>query len=137
MLAADWLLVPVFPSAYDLDGLEKLKDIRKKIASRYNPRLNFLGVLLGLVDVTAKLDQHIFDMLKDAFAEKVFRTKITASVRQREAPLYGRTIIEHVPEHKSADQFRELAREAIARLEQSTEVALSTQDSRLIANERT
>ncbi|MDC0936192.1 ParA family protein, partial [Pirellulales bacterium] len=118
LLAADWLIIPVFPSAYDLDGLEKIKDTRKKVARRYNPTLNVLGVLLGNV-VKANLDLQIYNMLSDVFNEKVFTTKISASVRQREAPLYGQSVLEHEPEHQSSDQFRSLASEVVKRLERA------------------
>ena len=116
LLSADWLIVPVFPSGYDLDGLHKLQSIRRKVAGRYNPRLNFLGVLLGRFDATARLDHQIYQTLFDLFPGKLFKTKVGASVRHREAPLYGKSIIEHAPDHQSSENFRELAREVVSRL---------------------
>lgn len=117
LIAADWIIIPVFPSAYDLDGLEKLQKTRRKVAKRYNAKLNFLGVLLGQVNQTAKLDTDIYGMLCDTFGEKVFETKITSAVKQREAPIYGQTILEHASTHQAAEQFRSLAQEVVQRLE--------------------
>jgi len=134
LLAADWVIIPVFPSAYDLDGLQKLQETRKKVARRYNQQLNFLGVLLGRVDLTAKLDIEIYNMLIDIFGEKVFETKITSSVRQREAPAYGLTVLEHAPEQSGAEQFRQFAREVIARLEKADADRVNTESPNQISD---
>ncbi len=131
LIAADWILVPVFPSGYDLDGLNKLKVIRRKVAERYNPNLSFLGVLLGRFDATTKLDEDIYQMLCDIFPEKVFSTKIYDSVRQREAPIHGISSLEHAPTHQTTEQFRMLAREVLTRLHESELKARAAYDSSL------
>ena len=116
LIAADWMLVPVFPSGYDLDGLNKLKVMRAKVQERYNPGLNFLGVLLGRYDMRTKLDDDIYQMLCSQFSEKVFSTRISGSVRHREAPLYGLSVLEHAPTDQAAEQFRRLTQEVLQRL---------------------
>jgi cellulose biosynthesis protein BcsQ len=55
LVAADWFIIPVFPSGYDLKGLELLMRTVGKVRERYNPDLRLAGVLLGNYDRTAIL----------------------------------------------------------------------------------
>src|SRR5580704_3399238 len=64
LVAADWFIIPVFPSGYDLRGLELLMKTVKKVRERFNPELRLAGVLLGNYDRTATLDKQIHDMLR-------------------------------------------------------------------------
>lgn len=119
LIAADWYIIPVFPSGYDLKGLETLTRTVEKVQKRYNPHLQLLGVLLGNFDVRAKLDGDIHQMLTQKFGESfVFQTTINRSVRHREAPVYNRTIFEHAPNEQAAEQYLALTHEVGTRLVQ-------------------
>jgi chromosome partitioning protein len=118
LLAADWFVIPVFPSGYDLKGLESLMRNVQKVQARFNPRLQLLGVLLGNTDARAKLDFDIYNMLQQSFGkEKLFTTVVNRSVKHCEATVYGKTIIEHAAEQPAAEQFLAVAKEIIERLE--------------------
>ena len=102
LVAADWFIIPVFPSGYDLKGLELLMRTVSKVRERYNPGLMLAGVLLGNYDRTATLDRQIHEMLKKRFGDGVvFNTTIGRSVRMRDATVRGQTIFE-LPESASA-----------------------------------
>lgn len=117
LIASDFYIIPVFPSGYDLKGLETLWRTVDKVRERYNPRLALLGVLLGNFDARPKLDNDIQKMLTQKFGEDVvFGTTIHRSVKHREASVYGKTIFEHAPDHPAAEQFRALAQEILRRL---------------------
>jgi chromosome partitioning protein len=117
LIAADYFIIPVFPSGYDLKGLETLMRTTDKVQRRFNPDLQLLGVLLGNYDVTAKLDADIHNMLSRKFGKSlIFEIKINRSVKHREATVYGRTIFEHAPEQQPATQFLALVREVAGRL---------------------
>ena len=120
LIASDWHIIPVFPSGYDLKGLETLWRTVDKVRERYNPGLKLLGVLLGNFDSRPKLDRDIQRTLNQKFGEKVvFETAILRSVKHREASIYGRTIFEHAPGQQASEQFQALAREVIGRLEEA------------------
>jgi chromosome partitioning protein len=128
LIAADWFIIPVFPSGYDLKGLETLLGNVQKVQQRYNPQLRLLGVLLGNTDARAKLDSDIHAMLVKKFgSEFVFETIIHRSVKHREATVYGQTIFEHAGGQQPAEQYRALAGEVIARLK-GVEQTLATSD---------
>lgn len=117
LIAADCFLIPVFPSGYDLKGLETLLRTVEKVQKRFNPDLRLLGVVLGNYDATAKLDSDIHKMLSRKFgADLLFQTNINRSVKHREATVYSQTIFEHAQGQQAANQFLALAREVLARL---------------------
>ena len=59
----------MFPSGYDLKGLETLWKTVDKVKERYNPKLRLLGVLIGNFDSRPKLDADIQRMLSKKFGE--------------------------------------------------------------------
>src|SRR5712692_10264484 len=127
LIAADWYMIPVFPSGYDLKGLETLTRTVEKVQKRYNPRLRLLGVLLGDFDARTKLDSDVQRILARDFGEQlVFRTTFHRAAKHREATVYGQTILERAPGEQAAEQFLALTREVIARLER-VEAGLSPQ----------
>lgn len=118
LIAADWYIIPIFPSGYDLAGLSSLTRTAEKVKTRYNPRLELLGVLLGNYHATAKLDRDIQQLLARKFGEKIpFKTPINSSVRHREATVYNRTIFEHAAGQSPSEQYLSVAREIVERVE--------------------
>lgn len=116
LIAADWFIIPVFPSGYDLRGLELLMKTVAKVRERYNPGLRLAGVLLGNYDRTAILDKDIHEMLKKRFGgEVVFQTTIGRSVRMRDATVRGQTIFELPEAQAQAQQFLGLIQEMLNR----------------------
>jgi chromosome partitioning protein len=119
LAAADWYLIPVFPSTYDVRGLEKLSRTTRQVRAIYKRELSLLGVLLGNTNRAARFDQDIYERLESAFPDKVFQTRVASSVRHKEAAAHGKTIFEHSPDHQGAEQFAALAAEVIARLQKA------------------
>lgn len=117
LIAADWFIIPVFPSGYDLKGLETLTRTVEKVQKRYNPRLQLLGVVIGNFDARTKLDSDVQKILARDFGEQLlFRTTIHRAVKHREATVYGQTIFERAPGEQASEQFLALTREVIERL---------------------
>lgn len=116
LIAADWYIVPVFPSGYDLKGLEVLTRTIEKVQNQYNPKLNLAGVLLGNFDRTTSLDRQVHVFLKTRFTPAlVFGTTISRSVRYREATMGRITIFEHTEGRDQANQYVALVKEMINR----------------------
>jgi chromosome partitioning protein len=106
LIAADWYIVPAFPSGYDLKGLEVLTRTIDKVRKQYNPKLNLAGVLLGNYDRTTSLDRQVHELLKQRFTPAlVFSTTIARSVRYREATMGRITIFEHPEGREQAAQY--------------------------------
>lgn len=115
-LAADWYLIPLFPSKYDVDGLSRLTATVQKVRQRGNPRLRLLGVVLGNFKASTVLHRDVQAKLKATFPEHMCETVITDSVRHGEATFRRQTIFEAAPGQQAATQFEELTREILGRL---------------------
>ena len=112
LIAADYYMIPIFPSAYDLQGLDALTASIHKVRDRLNPKLKFLGVLFGRVDGRTRLDADIKQNLQEHLGrEHVFEASISNSVKVREAPIHAETIFEYDPRDTTARQFAELVAE--------------------------
>jgi len=116
LIAADWFIVPVFPSKYDLNGLESLTQTINQIRVTYNPKLQMAGVLLGNFDKTTKLDAGIYNLLCKKFGENsVFQTTIGRGVRMKEMVFNNQTIFEFEDTAAQATDFLKLVNEMINR----------------------
>lgn len=116
LIAADWYVVPTFPSGYDLNGLQVLTRTIEKVRKAYNPGLTLAGVLLGNYDRTTALDRQVHDLLRKRFTPAlVFSTTIARSVRYREAAIGRITIFEHPQGQEQAAQYTALVKEMLNR----------------------
>lgn len=121
LIAADWYVVPTFPSGYDLNGLQVLTRTIEKVRRAYNPELILAGVLLGNYDRTTALDRQVHDLLRKRFTPAlVFSTTIARSVRYREAAVSRITIFEHPQGQEQAAQYTALVKEMLNRGSKTT-----------------
>lgn len=112
LIAADFYLIPMVPSAFDISGLKMLLKAASQIRERYETSLSLLGVLLCQVKGT-KLDRDIRSLLAETFGEGVFTTEIQNSVKFREATFHGLSILEHAEEEGAARSYLALADEVL------------------------
>jgi chromosome partitioning protein len=137
LIAADWYIIPVFPSGYDLKGLETLTRTVDKVQKRFNPYLKLLGVVVGNYDTRAKLDSDVHTLLTKKFGDNiVFPMTINRSVKHREATVYGKNIFEHAPGEPAAEQYLALTREVISRLEAQEAIRTRSPVERMEVNRR-
>ncbi len=116
LAAADWFIVPVFPSGYDLDGLKNLITTVNKVRSKFNPDLKLAGILLGNVEPNRKLHSEIHGILCANFGkEAVFQTTIGHGVKMQELTVLKRTVFEHEPSKRQAEEYKALVGEMINR----------------------
>lgn len=126
LLAADWYIIPVFPSKYDVDGLSRLTATVQKVRQRGNSRLRLLAVVLGNYKANTVLHQDVRTKLKATFADRMCETVINDSVRHGEATFRRQTIYEAAPGQQAANQFTQLTRELLARLDAENHAAAAT-----------
>lgn len=117
--AGDWFIIPVFPSEYDLNGLQRLTASAKKIRERGNSRLRLMSVLVGNYDKSTVLDEQIYTRLRQKFGEHLSKVRISRGVKIRESTSHHTTIFEHAGSSDHAAQFLEFTREVAARMEKS------------------
>jgi len=116
LIAADYFIIPVFPSSYDLEGLENLTRAVNKIRDQHNPSLKLAGVLLGNFEKNRNLHTQIYGFLINKFGEEaVFKSVIGHGVKMQELTFMKKTVFEYKEAGRQAEEFLELAREMINR----------------------
>lgn len=119
--SAEWFLLTAMPDPFATRGLnDALQDINDAQANG-NPSLKLLGVVLSAVDKRTRLANTLSDYVEATFSPKgssslKFRTEIGRSTVIPSAQKHGRTVFQTDPEHRVANQYRDLARELMERL---------------------
>jgi chromosome partitioning protein len=119
--SADWFILSTEASKLSLDGVnDALTDIMA-VREAGNAKLRLLGVIMCKVDGRTRLAATYAERIKGDFAAAkelgAFETLISRAVAVEEAQEEGKTLFQTAPDHKVAEQYRQLAREVIARLE--------------------
>jgi chromosome partitioning protein len=116
LVASNFLIIPIQPSYFALEGTDDLLETVEKIKARPNPNLQVLGVLITLNDRRTTLGKDINDQIKNVFGEKVFTTVINKSVRLEESPAYKESIFSFAPNSSGATEYASLCQEVIQRV---------------------
>lgn len=115
LIAADWYIIPVSPSLYDVDGLKRLTETIRKIKQRANPKIELLAVILGRFRQNTILHGEVREKLKLSFPDTFCDTVINESVRYGETTFRRQTIFELEASETQAEQFEQLTKEILSR----------------------
>lgn len=116
LFAADGVLVPVLPAAFDVRGAGRLIDYVEEEVAPDRPNLRLLGVLITQADArwrlvrAARRTLTVDDM-------RPLATAIPRAVSVGEAPARGRPTFVLEPDGRVACAYRRAARELLERLE--------------------
>lgn len=116
LVASDYVLVPIQPSYFALEGTDDLLETVEKVKARPNPRLQVLGVVITLLDKRTTLARDIQEQIRTVFGDKVFATVISKSVRLEESPAYKETIFTFAPTSSGAVEYSSLCDEVMSRV---------------------
>jgi chromosome partitioning protein len=116
LVAADYLIIPIQPSYFALEGTDDLLETVDKIKARPNPALQVLGVVITLHDKRTTLARDIQEQIRRVFGNKVFKTVISKSVRLEESPAYKETIFTFAPNSSGASEYSSLCEEVMRRV---------------------
>jgi len=116
LVAADYLIVPIQPSYFALEGTDDLLETVEKVKARPNPRLQVLGVVITLLDKRTTLAKDIQEQIRAVFGAKVFETVISKSIRLEESPAYKETIFTFAPNSTGAVEYSSLCAEVMRRV---------------------
>jgi len=116
LVASDYLIVPIQPSYFALEGTDDLLDTVEKVRARPNPNLKVLGVLITLLDKRTTLAKDIHEQIRQVFGEKVFDTVISKSVRLEESPAFKESIFTFAPNSSGAVEYARLCEEVMRRV---------------------
>jgi chromosome partitioning protein len=115
LVASTHILVPIQSSYFALEGTDDLLETIEKVRMRANPDLRLLGVLITMHDKRTAIARDIRSQIQKVFADKVFSTVITKSVRLEESPAYTESIFTFAPDSSGATEYYRLCEEVIDR----------------------
>ena len=118
LLAADYVIIPIIPEPYAVDGLKEVLDSIKKFQRvRFNPNLKIIGVFINCVPGKPTIiTKSIIKGLEKEYKDLIFKSKVTRSTAIVESPTKQQSIMEYAPGHKLAHEFKAVVNELITRI---------------------
>ncbi|MDF7664117.1 AAA family ATPase [Bifidobacterium sp. ESL0763] len=114
LTAADGVIIPVAAEFFALRGVALLMQSIEKVRSRINPQLEVYGVLVTMYTSTLHCEE-VLQRIHEAFQGKVFHSVISRSIKLPDSNVAAAPITIYAPNHKTAKEYRQTARELIAR----------------------
>ncbi len=110
--AADRVLIPVEPSLYALDGIERLRETIQLLAGQYDIQPS-VTLLANMFDTRTRVARNMLEMLESQLPIELCATRIRNSVCVREAACHGASLSDYAPRAAVTGDFRELAEELL------------------------
>lgn len=113
LAAATDLLIPFQADFLSFQALGWLLRVVKETQAHVNPSLRIAGLLLSFYDARTQHAQDIIAAARSAYGTNIpfFTVAIQQSVRLKEAPYVGQSILRFAPASEEAQWFRDLAAE--------------------------
>jgi len=113
--AADSVLIPLQSDYLAMKGLALLLSIIIHVQEKLNPSLKILGILFTMTNPRTLHSREVIEVTRRAFGNriKVFDTTIPVSVRFKEAPAAGMSILTYAPSSEGAEAYRSFTKEVL------------------------
>ena len=107
-VAADYVLVPVSPNAFDLEGINLTLKTMANVQRYHNPSINLLGLFMTLYDHRNSISHEIYSLLKGRFKDALFDTKIPMNTAFQKANAHQQDIYAFEPTAPGATAYQSL-----------------------------
>ncbi len=113
--AADEVIIPLQADFLAMKGLTLMLSTIIRVKDKINPTLEISGILFTMTHPRTLHSREVIEVTRRAFGDKirVFNTIIPTSVRFKEAPAAGRSILTYAPKSDGANAYRLFAREVL------------------------
>lgn len=113
LAAAKEVLIPIACEYYSLRALKFLLDSILDVKNYVNPEIKVLGIVFTFYDLRTLHSKEVANEIREALKGKykVFNSVIRHTVRFKESPMIGRSILYYAPNNPSALAYRNLAKE--------------------------
>lgn len=115
LAAADRIIIPLQAEFLAMKGVGLLLNTIRQVKTRINPSLEILGILLTMSNSRTLHSREVIEVTRKAFSNKVniFDTVIPTSVRFKEAPAAGESILTYASKSAGANAYRCLTKEVM------------------------
>lgn len=113
LAAAKEVLIPIACEYYSLRALKFLLDSISDVKNYVNKEIKVLGIVFTFYDLRTLHSKEVANEIREALKGKykVFNSVIRHTVRFKESPMIGRSILYYAPNNPSALAYRNLAKE--------------------------
>ena len=111
LVACDTILIPMQAEYFALEGLKQLIDTVKVVKRKWNPQIAVEGLLLTMFDDRLNLNRQVEEELRTHFGEKVYKTRISRSIKASEANSYGMPLCVYAKNAKITQQYAGFVKE--------------------------
>jgi len=113
--AADRVLIPVQADFLAMKGLIMLLETIVRVRDKINPNLEISGILFTMTNIRTLHSREVIEMTKRICSDRirVFNIIVPTSVRFKEAPVSGQSILTYASNSEGADAYRKLAGEVL------------------------
>jgi chromosome partitioning protein len=113
--AADRVIIPLQADFLAMKGLAQLLATIIRVKDKINPSLEISGILFTMTSSRTLHSREVIEVTKRAFGNRirVFKAIIPNSVRLKEAPAAGMSILTYAPKSEGADAYRLFTEEVL------------------------
>lgn len=136
MKAADFVILSTMPETASTDQLADAMDDVRTCQMGPNPNLKLLGIVISAMPrpmtvLARQLNEYVGKACKDADGNSYrFDTTISRTTTVQEARAKHTTVLLYQGDSKVADEYRQLAKEVLARVEAALAKAAAPQEDR-------
>lgn len=116
LVASDYVLIPVQPEFFSLEGIVKIRESIEDVRTRWNSRLRILGVLPTQISNRRKLTGEVISTLRDELGEMLFDNVIHDNSAVTESSGHAQSVIEYDRSSRGARDYIAAAQEAYLRM---------------------
>ena len=113
LVAAGEVLIPLQCEFLAMRAMNLLLRTVEKVKAKLNPGLSVLGILVTMYNGRTVHSQEVLEEVRSTFGSKVFSEVVKNSVRFKEAPAVGLSILDYAAVHEGATTYRSLAKELL------------------------
>src|SRR5699024_10799629 len=116
LVATDNYLIPVSPTNFALQGIERILDSVRKVKKGMEIDIPLFGILLTMCDMRSKATKDAIAQVRSDFNGQVLESEIRINTRLNEAQGKGQTIYEFAPDSTGATYYEAFTEEFIKRI---------------------
>lgn len=113
LTAADEVIIPIQCDYLAMRGAGLLTQTIKKIQKKLNSNLKISGILVTMHDTRTIHSRDVLNEIKSSFGDLVFKSVIKYSVKAKEAPVSGESLLSYDSSSEIANSYRMLAEEIL------------------------
>jgi chromosome partitioning protein len=115
LCAADRVIIPLQADFLAMKGLAQLLSTIIRVKDKINPTLEISGILFTMTSSRTLHSREVIEVTKRAFGDRirVFDATIPTSVRFKEAPAAGMSILTYAPDSDGATAYRLFTEEVL------------------------